>query len=755
MRGGGGGATHRVSAAALRLNVSSPRQPVFARGPGANLGANLARVGPAVIIRRMNVELRKPALALWACVALAAAGAVSAVDDLTFSVERIEGAGWLARDVSMHLDLFEGTTSAHATIGRLKLVSRTEELRNVRIECRELELSLERIACPSARIAAGLPSLGAQVLIGRVAYGRRTGSLEVDLAGLQIGKGDARIRGALTDAGWTADVRLDHVAIEPLVKLARDWQAPMPQLSASGMATLALTASGSQASLRQMRLESRITEFTANNEAGSLAAEKLVVELDVLLDRSGEDWRFNVAVRSDRGQAYAQPVFLDLGAHELGMRAQGRWMDGKLHVAVFDFVHRDVAQGRGSATLQFDHEQPLRALELNLDKLQFPGAYTSYFQPLLLDTSFKALQSSGAIAGRIEIAEGAPRLIDLHFDAVTVDDAARTLVLKDLQGDWRWREAPAKDDDEADDKSSEAADSMLSWRGGALLNLELGASELHFNTLGRQFRLLRPASIPVLDGAIDLETFRVRNAGLPTVAFLVDATIEPISVRELCKAFGWPEFGGSIGGVISKLRMRDRVITLGTTLRARVFDGDVAIKDLRLEQPFGQWPRFHAGIALDNLDLELVTRAFSFGRITGRLSGAVDGLELFNWTPTAFDARLFTPPGDSARHRISQRAVENIGSIGGGGSGVASALSSGFLRFFEDFNYDRLGISCRLERDVCVMDGVAPAPNGGYYLVKGKGVPRIDVIGGARRVDWPRLLQQLIAATKSEGPIVK
>ena len=86
---------------------------------------------------------------------------------------------------------------------------------------------------------------------------------------------------------------------------------------------------------------------------------------------------------------------------------------------------------------------------------------------------------------------------------------------------------------------------------------------------------------------------------------------------------------------------------------------------------------------------------------------------------------------------------------------MTAALSSGFLRFFDDFNYDRLGISCRLENDVCAMDGVAPAPNGGYYLVKGKGLPRIDVIGSSRRVDWPRLVQQLIAATESEGPVVQ
>ena len=150
-----------------------------------------------------------------------------------------------------------------------------------------------------------------------------------------------------------------------------------------------------------------------------------------------------------------------------------------------------------------------------------------------------------------------------------------------------------------------------------------------------------------------------------------------------------------------------------------------------------------------------MTGAFSFGRITGRLSGRVDGLRLFNWAPVAFDARLYTPPGDRSKHRISQRAVENIGSIGGGGAGVTAALSSGFLRFFDDFNYDQLGLSCRLENDVCAMTGVAPAPNGGYYLVKGKGLPRIDVIGSSRRVDWPRLVQQLIAATKSGGPTVK
>jgi hypothetical protein len=96
-----------------------------------------------------------------------------------------------------------------------------------------------------------------------------------------------------------------------------------------------------------------------------------------------------------------------------------------------------------------------------------------------------------------------------------------------------------------------------------------------------------------------------------------------------------------------------------------------------------------------DLDLELVTRTFEVGSITGRLEVDVLGLELFAWTPQAFDARLATPTGDKSRHRISARAVSSLSNVGGGGGGVVQALQSGVLRFFDDYSYDKLGIRCR------------------------------------------------------------
>jgi hypothetical protein len=124
-----------------------------------------------------------------------------------------------------------------------------------------------------------------------------------------------------------------------------------------------------------------------------------------------------------------------------------------------------------------------------------------------------------------------------------------------------------------------------------------------------------------------------------------------------------------------------------------------------------------------------------------------------SWRPVAFDAVIKTPDNDTSRHRISQKAVDTISNIGGGG--VGGALSRTFLRYFSDFPYSKLGIRCRLENGVCAMGGVEPADQG-YYLVKGRMLPpRLDVIGYADRVNWDSLVSQIIAVTRQQDVIVQ
>jgi hypothetical protein len=52
------------------------------------------------------------------------------------------------------------------------------------------------------------------------------------------------------------------------------------------------------------------------------------------------------------------------------------------------------------------------------------------------------------------------------------------------------------------------------------------------------------------------------------------------------------------------------------------------------------------------------------------------------------------------------------------------------------------------------MGGVGPAKQG-YYLVKGGGIPRIDIVGYNRRIDWELLVQKLVEITESGEPVVQ
>jgi hypothetical protein len=284
--------------------------------------------------------------------------------------------------------------------------------------------------------------------------------------------------------------------------------------------------------------------------------------------------------------------------------------------------------------------------------------------------------------------------------------------------------------------------STIPWNNATAYGLAGGASRLEFRARGRGFELARPARLPVFDGAVLVNTFALRNLGLENTEMDFDATLEPISMSLLSLAFGWPSLNGQLSGTIPGLTYRNRVLSVDGDLVASVFDGTVIGRNFKLENPGGPWPRLYADVTARALDLSLVTNTFEIGSITGRLDADINGLELFNWSPVAFDARLYSTPGDKSKRLISAKAVTSISNVGGGGGTVTAALQSGFLRFFDDYRYDRIGIACRLENEVCTMSGIEPAGMG-FYLVKGRGIPRIDVIGNQGRVAWPQLVAQI------------
>jgi hypothetical protein len=199
---------------------------------------------------------------------------------------------------------------------------------------------------------------------------------------------------------------------------------------------------------------------------------------------------------------------------------------------------------------------------------------------------------------------------------------------------------------------------------------------------------------------------------------------------------------------VPDLRYHDDRLELGGGLMLNVFDGTINVTGLGIERPFDIAPVLVADIALSNLDLKLLTSTFDFGEISGRLSGAIKALRLLAWSPVAFDAELHALDGGT----ISQRAVKNLSSVGGGG--IAAGLQASVMRLFDSFGYSRLGLRCRLDNNVCHMSGLDSAGQG-YSIVEGRGLPRITIVGHQGNVDWPVLVERLKAATSGTAPIIE
>lgn len=683
---------------------------------------------------------------LAACPAADAAGKVSVqIGALEIDGLRISG---LAVDVG---PAAAAAGNIRVRVARVRGLAATGPLSQVTLECPDLAISGDRIRCARGRLTGDFGSLGAQETPFQ-ATRRANGDLAVSFDDFALAGGQGRLDIEIEGAGWRVDADLAGLDVASLAGIARPFAAMPEGFSVAGRAAGEFRATGTGDDLRTAGADLAIESLDFSDAVGALAGEKVAgtVVVDATAGPSGRmPARGRIALTA--GQAYADPVFLDFGAHRVDLAFDGA-LDtaaGRFDADRFALDHADVLKAGGSATVDFAGETFLPSARIRIDALALANALPAYVQPYLVGTSFKDIAGSGAIHGEVDIEDGLPTHAALDLEGVSFGSAGSAVSLEGLGGRLNWyddasRTALAGNIDDS------LFESRLAWKEGRLWGLELGPATLPFTTTGRHFRLIEPVTLPIFDGGLAIGTLRVRHAGTPEMYVRFDAELLPISVSLLSRAFGWPEFQGTLEGRIPGLQLDRGTVTLDGALEARVFDGRVEVRDLRLQDPLGKYPRLFANIGIDNLDLELVTRTFEFGTITGRLSGYVSDLETFGWMPEAFDAALFTPPGDRSKHRISQRAVTNLSSIGGGsGGGVAAALQGGFLRFFDDFRYDRLGLTCRLANDVCDMGGVLPAP-GGYYIVKGAGLPRIDVIGSQSRVAWTTLVRQLGAIMESE-----
>ena len=494
---------------------------------------------------------------------------------------------------------------------------------------------------------------------------------------------------------------------------------------------------------RPLRIDARlaVSQLALESQDGSIAVGDLGARVHV-------DYRqpmhagalLAVDATLHGGELLYGNTYVSLGSSPVDV-----WIDAmRLADGGWDVPHLSWRDGEtlaleGAATLADDgtpQRLELGARSGTLDRV--PARYLSGWLGL---AGLSELALSGAFDARLHVEQGTLARVDADFHEVSVRDPRQRFDIEGLDGSLRH----AFDD---------SVESELRWRQGRLYGLSFDAIRLPLRSDGGTLRLREPAALAMLGGEVRLEGFTLRppvaDAGL-RIGF--GLALDGLDLGELSKAFGWPEFGGTLSGRIPSARYADERLDFDGGLSVQAFDGRIDVGALAMERPFGVAPTLSADLALHDLDLLGITEVFDFGSITGRLHGRIDGLRLVDWTATAFDAELHTQPRKGVRQRISQRAVQDISSVGD--ASFVTSLQGRLIGLFDDFGYRRIGIACRLENEVCRMSGLRSAGNS-FTIVEGAGVPKLQVVGFNREVDWPTLLERLVAVAAGDAaPVVE
>jgi hypothetical protein len=668
-----------------------------------------------------------------------------AIDRIHLRAGSVSAAGFGLMDVDATLQI-HGTERSTVELRAARVAlpqaieAQTGNVTGLHLVCSNPVIREPRFECPAYSMQASSSRWAAVSAEGRADFRSDTGKWSAAGGGMQIAGQPLTFTVAGNAASMQGDLALHGLQLRQVKAFLAAQKLPVPDLTYAGNADLDMQVAR-QGDRFTADIKLLITDGGYQNADFTLIGEKLAATAQATVNLASTPITFEARVAGTKGQALAGPVLLDFDRNPLQFTASGNYSPNLVQITKFRSEQGGLAvlSGSASATLA-----PFAVKEASIEAtdVRFPAAYLTFMQLALATTPFNQLQVTGTATLHVELRDNAPVQLDLAVHDLAFSDASRDLKVDGVRSEVHWTSG----------LTGPPRLSWLSWEKSQGWGILGARSRLDFTAQGRGLRLTQPARLPFFDGALRINTLAVEEIGTDAMNGVFDAVIEPISMAPIAKAFGLPEFTGKLAGTIPGLTYKDKVLSLQGNLEADVFGGHMVASNLRIREPLGAWPRLYGDVIARNLDLNLLTSTFKFGGITGRLDVDLVGLETFNWSPVAFDLTLATPKGDRSKHRISQRAVQNLSEFGGGGGGVASVMQSPFLKFFDDFGYDRLGLSCRLRNDICQMAGVGTV-NGGFYILKGQGVPRIDIIGNNPLVDWPRFISQVREAVLNPGNI--
>lgn len=644
---------------------------------------------------------------------------VAQAGQITLSVDDISSPAFHAKAISATLDGPDFSRFV-AHIGELSLRDRI--WRKVRLSCVKTQWNNGEIRCDQGELDLG------EKLPVRFVYQQQLKTLALTL---YFPRGETWQLGAQWGKpGWNVQVEARNgQAVRLAGFLPKGGIRPT-----AGTWRGSISLDGSRTGVESVTADAVFRDLAFSDASGLHAGEKIGGGLRCNASRRKSGWLWRGEVDWKSGEAFWQPLYFADGGHRFV--GQGSLESDLLRVSQGNLRLAGVGEAQLSGAWDMAG-RGLTEFDLKAAGIDVAGLYKVLLKPFLEKTVFARLQAKGGADLVWRYRDGATTDFNLNLQAAEFVDEDQRFALHGLNAHIPW-------------SSVEERQAEISFRSGEVLRLALGETRVPLTMKGWQFGT-PDFSIPLLDGRLNLDGFTASHIDAAW-QWRFSGGLAPISMERFSEALKLPLMHGTLSGIIPAVSYADGNLRVDGALLFKVFDGTVVVKGLSLLEPFGRAPRLSATLDMRNLDLDLLTSAFSFGNMQGRIDVAVAGLELSNWRPVRFDAKVASSSGSYPK-KISQKAVQSISSLGG--AGAAAAIQRSFLSFFEQFGYDRIGLSCVLRNGVCLMDGVEPAPHG-YVIVKGGGIPAISVIGYNREVSWDELLERLKRVTqKNVKPVIQ
>ncbi len=665
-----------------------------------------------------------------------------ALSYLKVDIGSIENTQIVARQLSLTVNhLHEKSSRAQLSIEQfMPLQNKPFGFSKLLVDCERLELNRLNIQCGEAAVALTSKPIKTKNARLAISYQPASDQVDIGLTGLQFYSGNITANIQILPSLKRMDLKLDKVKVNSTLftELAPELAGDI-EFESLLSGDIQINTEGNR-QFSEYRLHFKDMAFS--NLAGDFLGENLAFQISAkqLHQPDAQEFkRLNIDLTN--GEILTPFFYSDFKQRPLSVELRNATASKANKWNIQKISFSDNYLRATASNLNGQSKQVVNGL-FKLNEVELADIYSFYFLPVI-SNELAQLNANGKLSGEISLSDSNIGDYQLKFSGINIEHHPNKgdskFTFKNLHG---IIDSP---------KDGYTSSSFLGFDQARLFEtVAFGQTSIPLQTSSHSIAIAETTSLPIFDGSLLIEKFALDySASAPAVQF--EGLLTPVSLSLITEALEWPQMQGKISGIIPSVSYRQRNAKIDGTLLVKVFDGSILLKDLEVSHLLSSWPVLKTDVEFVGIDLEQLTQTFEFGRITGNIDGQISQLVLENWEPTKFDARFLTSK-NTGRKRISQKAVDNISNLGG--TGAAGALSRTFMRFFEDFGYDQIGFSCKLREGVCEMDGVADA-NQGYYLVKGGGVPRIDVIGHNRQTDWNILVDRLINISEAGTPSIQ